>query len=208
MSAVTKILLPFDISIGLTITCLHTNMRLNLIYAHAHHGVIGDKNTIPWNLPEDLAHFKVTTLRCPVIMGRRTWDSLPNRFRPLPHRINVVLSRNQQWSTTSPEVIHPNGHLVKFEENNVYCFHDLNSALSSLQDYPEVWVIGGAQIYAQALPLAQRVVITDIDADFEGDAFAPELGDDWAESSREQRISANGLHFSFCTYERTKPTVV
>lgn len=181
-------------------------MRLNLIYARARNGVIGRNNTLPWHLPEDLAHFKATTLGCPVIMGRRTWDSLPPRFRPLPGRVNVVLTRDPHWPGTC--VAQPQAQADQKSVNAPLHFASLENALSALQHHPEVWVIGGAQIYAQALPLAQRVVLTDIDADFEGDAFAPELGDDWAESSREQRISANGLHFSFCTYERAKPTVV
>ena len=181
-------------------------MRLNLIFARARNGVIGRNNALPWHLPEDLAHFKATTLGCPVIMGRRTWDSLPPRFRPLPGRVNVVLTRDPHWQGTC--VAQPQAQADQKSVNTPLHFASLENALSALQLHPEVWVIGGAQIYAQALPLAQRVVITDIDADFEGDAFAPELGDDWAKSSREQRISANGLHFSFCTYERAKPTVV
>lgn len=165
-------------------------MRLNLIFARARNGVIGRNNTLPWHLPEDLAHFKSTTLGCPVIMGRRTWDSLPPRFRPLPGRVNVVLSRDPQWP-------------IESNNNGPVRFTTLESALSSLQDHPEVWVIGGAQIYTQALPLAQRVVVTDIDADFEGDAFAPALGADWAESAREHHTAANGLRFSFITYLRS-----
>ncbi|MFY7906277.1 MAG: dihydrofolate reductase, partial [Burkholderiaceae bacterium] len=73
-------------------------MRINLIYARARNGVIGSNNSLPWHLPEDLAHFKRCTLGCPVIMGRRTWDSLPPRFRPLPGRVNVVLTRNDDWN--------------------------------------------------------------------------------------------------------------
>ena len=181
-------------------------MRLNLIYARARNGVIGRNNALPWHLPEDLAHFKATTLGCPVIMGRRTWDSLPPRFRPLPGRVNVVLTRAPHWQGTC--VAQPQAQADQKSVNTPLHFASLENALSALHHHPEVWVIGGAQIYAQALPLAQRVVITDIDADFEGDAFAPELGGDWAEYGREQHTSVNGLRFSFCTYVRAKPTVV
>lgn len=170
---------------------MDNHMDIALIYARAANGVIGKDGTMPWHLPEDLAHFKRLTLGCPVIMGRKTWDSLPERFRPLPGRINIVITRQPDW-----------------HQDGVQRSSSLRDALQFCASSETVWVMGGAQIYAQALPLAQRVVITDIDADFEGDAFAPELGDDWAESSRERRISANGLHFSFCTYERAKPTVV
>jgi len=162
-------------------------MRLNLIYARARNGVIGHHNALPWHLPEDLAHFKQNTTGCPVIMGRKTWDSLPPKFRPLPGRTNVVLTRNENW-----------------QENGCLRFYELNESLQYLINQPEVWVIGGAQIYAQALPLAQRVVVTEIDADFVGDAFAPTLGPEWQETSHERHISVNGLPYSFVTYSRTQ----
>ena len=195
-------------------------MRLNLIYARANNGAIGHHNALPWHLPEDLAHFKRQTQGCPVIMGRNTWDSLPPRFRPLPGRLNVVLTRNPDWlaspdggsnppgepSATAPPNAGANASNNSAEEplsqNTPLRFNSLNSSLLFLKNHPEVWVIGGAQIYAQALPLAQRVVVTEIDADFEGDAFAPTLGTDWAETTREQHVAANGLGYSFVTYGR------
>jgi dihydrofolate reductase len=161
--------------------------RLNLIYARARNGVIGRDNTLPWHLPEDLAHFKRQTLGCPVIMGRKTWDSLPPRFRPLPGRTNVVISRDPAW--------HADG---------AHSASTLADALSRCTGHPEVWVIGGAQIYALALPLAQRVVVTEIDADFDGDALAPPLDAAWAETARERHTAARGLAFSFVTYERQR----
>jgi dihydrofolate reductase len=168
-------------------------MQLNLIYARARNGVIGKDGKMPWHLPEDLAHFKRTTLGCPVIMGRKTWDSVPPQFRPLPGRTNVVVTRQSDW--------HEDGALPA---------HDMLEALSIcehisaiLDNNPEqVWIIGGAQIYEQALPLAKRVVVTEIDADFEGDAFAPALGIDWRETARESHTSKTGLNFSFVTYIR------
>ncbi len=160
-------------------------MRLNLIYARANGGVIGWQGTMPWHLPEDLAHFKRQTLNAPVIMGRRTWDSIPERFRPLPMRTNVVITRQPDWHAPGAQTA-----------------HSLTRALEVVSQAPEVWVIGGAQIYAQAEPLAQRVVVTEIDADFPGDAFAPKLSDDWQETHRETVVSAQGIALSFVTLER------
>ncbi|MEY4978220.1 MAG: hypothetical protein RLZZ352_490 [Pseudomonadota bacterium] len=159
--------------------------RLNLIYARAANGVIGCNNTIPWHLPEDLAHFKRLTLGCPVIMGRKTWDSLPARFRPLPGRRNIVLTRNLDWQGPGAE-----------------CATDLPAAIALCPEGSEVWVIGGAQIYAQALPLAQRVVATEIAQAFDGDAFAPALDGSWQECSRDAQIASSGLAFAFVCYTK------
>ena len=168
-------------------------MQLNLIYARARNGVIGIQGKLPWHLPEDLAHFKRTTLGCPVIMGRKTWDSLPPKFRPLPGRTNVVVSRQSDWQA---EGALPANDML---EALSICEH----MSMILEPTPEqVWVIGGAQIYAEALPLAKRIVVTEIDADFEGDAFAPQLGAEWQETAREAHISKTGLPFSFVTYVR------
>lgn len=163
-----------------------TPARLNLIYARARNGVIGRDNQLPWHLPEDLAHFKRTTLGCPVIMGRKTWDSLPPRFRPLPGRLNIVVTRDKAWQADGARVAH------SLEEARDLCPPDTDT-----------WVIGGAQIYAQALPLASSAVVTEIAQDFEGDAFAPALGTGWQESNRESHVSASGLPFDFVTYTRT-----
>jgi dihydrofolate reductase len=164
-------------------------MQINLIWAQAHHRVIGLNGTMPWHLPEDLSHFKRTTLGCPVIMGRKTWDSLPARFRPLPGRTNLVLTRQADW-----------------REDGVLQASSLHDAIALLEQMTPrpatVWVIGGAQIYVQALPLAHTVVITEIDADIAGDTFAPKLGAGWREVLRESHLSSTGLAFSFVTYTR------
>ncbi len=163
------------------------NMEIALIYARAANGVIGKDGTMPWHLPEDLAHFKQLTLGAPVIMGRKTWDSLPPRFRPLPGRSNIVVTRQPDW-----------------KENGVQRSSSLREALQiAEQSNPAtVWVIGGAQIYAQALPLAQRVEVTEIAQDFDGDAFAPELGPEWVETTREAHTSTGGMAFAFVRYQR------
>lgn len=160
-------------------------MPVHLIYARAANGVIGKDNTIPWHIPEDMAHFKQLTLGCPVVMGRKTWDSLPARFRPLPGRTNIVVTRQSDWKA----------------EGAVRAA-SLQDALQQAPAGQTVWVIGGAQIYAEALPLADRLEVTEIDQDFVGDAYAPALGTEWAESARSRHVSTNGLPFSFVTYGR------
>lgn len=160
-------------------------MRINMIFARAANGVIGNNNTMPWHLPEDMAHFKRLTQGWPVIMGRKTWDSLPPRFRPLPGRTNIVITRQPDW-----------------KENGAEPAASLTDALKICARSEEVWIIGGAQIYAQAEPLADRIEVTEIAQDFEGDAFAPPLGSEWIEAAREDHISSNGLKFSFITYDK------
>ena len=158
-------------------------MNINLIYARAANGVIGKDGVMPWHLPEDLAHFKRLTQGWPVIMGRKTWDSLPPRFHPLPGRTNIVITRQADWQEAGAEPV-----------------ASLSGALERCKASAEVWVIGGAQIYAQAEPLAHRIEVTEIAEDFQGDAFAPVLGAHWLETSRENHVSSSGLKFSFVTY--------
>jgi dihydrofolate reductase len=163
--------------------------KINLIWAQAHNRVIGKDGVMPWHLPEDLAHFKRTTLGHPVIMGRKTWDSLPTRFRPLPGRMNIVITRSSDF-------------LAGQETSALRVATSLESALALASQHSEVWVIGGAQIYAQALPLASTVVVTHIDASFEGDAFAPELGQEWNETKSESMVANNGLRLAFVQLNR------
>ena len=160
-------------------------MPLHLIYARAANGVIGKDNRLPWHIPEDMAHFKQLTQGCPVVMGRKTWDSLPLRFRPLPGRTNIVVTRQGDWQ---PDGAHRAGSLPE--------------ALALCDAGKTVWIIGGAQIYAEALPLADCVEVTEIAQDFDGDAYAPVLGPEWVETAREHHVSTNGLPFSFVTRVR------
>jgi dihydrofolate reductase len=159
-------------------------MKLHLIYARARNGTIGKDNQMPWHLPEDLAHFKRVTLGQPVIMGRKTWDSLPARFRPLPGRINIVITRQHDWQAEGARRA-----------------ASIADALRQCGDAPDAWIMGGAEIYRLAEPLASTAVVTEIDADFEGDAFAPELGAGWTEIQRASHVAASGLAFSFVTYQ-------
>lgn len=172
--------------------CCYLRMtEINLIWAQARHpsgrAVIGNNGGLPWHLPEDLAHFKLLTSGWPVIMGRKTWDSLPARFRPLPGRTNLVITRQPDWSASGAVVA-----------------SNLQHALGLCAAAEQAWIIGGAQIYAQAEPLAQRVEVTEIEHNFEGDAFAPLLGADWAETARESGVSSGGLNFSFITYNKPR----
>ena len=165
-------------------------MKLKLIYARAANGVIGLNNQMPWHLPEDLAHFKRTTLGCPVLMGRKTWESIPAKFRPLPGRADLVSTRQPDWQSEGSHVVH------SLEEG-------LTLALAHCPEGKDLWVMGGAEIYAQAAPIAEEAVVTEIDADYEGDAFAPQLGAGWQEISRESHVSSTGLKFSFVTYRQS-----
>lgn len=167
-------------------------MNIHLIFARAANGVIGAHGTIPWHLPEDMAHFKQQTLGAPVIMGRKTWDSLPPRFRPLPGRQNIVITRQADWAADGAQRVGSVREAI---------------ALCEALKLPDAWVIGGAQIYAEAEPLAQRAVVTEIARDYEGDAYAPVLDAAvWREAQRASHVSAkDALAFSFVTYERVAP---
>ncbi len=158
-------------------------MELKLIYARSRNGVIGRDGQLPWHLPADLAHFKQTTLGQAVVMGRKTWDSLPERFRPLPGRTNIVITRQTDWQAP--------GALVA---------HSLAQAMALCPEPGPLWVIGGAEIYTQALPLASTVVVTEIDMEVQGDAHAPNLGAEWKEMSRQVHSIEGGLSYSFVYY--------
>ena len=160
-------------------------MNINMIFARSANGVIGNNNALPWHLPEDLAHFKKLTLGCPVIMGRKTWESLPPRFRPLPGRTNVVITRQADWHAAGAQSA-----------------GSLTDALAICKAASDVWIIGGAQIYAQAEPFASRIEVTQIDKYFEGDALAPTLGSQWQQSLKEDHVSSTGLKFSFISYTK------
>ena len=154
-------------------------MSLNLIFARSKNGVIGHNNTLPWHLPEDLAHFKNTTMGSPVIMGRKTWESIPEKFRPLPGRLNLVLSRS-----------------LKLDIKGVKVVRSVQEAMSEVDAQADVWVIGGAEVYAQCIEIAKSAVVTEIDADYEGNAKAPEFGSNWVERTRTRHNAANGLVYS------------
>ncbi|MGI5129660.1 dihydrofolate reductase [Pseudonocardia sp. CA-107938] len=149
---------------------------IGLIWAQSANGVIGRDGTLPWHLPEDMAHFKTVTAGATVLMGRRTWESLPPRFRPLPGRRNLVLSRTPQEVETFP---------------------DLEAALAAATG--DVWVIGGAAVYAAALPRADRIEVTEIREHVDGDTYAPDVGRP-PNSVGEWQESTTGLHYRFVSW--------
>lgn len=160
--------------------------RISLIAAVARNGVIGTDNALPWRLPEDLRRFKALTLGHPVIMGRKTWESIG---RPLPGRRNIIVTRNDSFAAEGCETAGSVEAAI--------------AACAGTTD--EVFVIGGAQIYAQALPLAQRLHLTEIQADFPGDAHFPAFDRGfWRESARESHRTDEGLEFDFVVYDRRK----
>ena len=159
---------------------------LTLIAACARGGVIGIEKRLPWHLPEDMKFFREATRGKPVIMGRKTWESLPDAFRPLPGRLNIVVSRNPDFHAAGGTVV-----------------GSLADALTAAGDAETAFVIGGAELYRQALPLADRLLLTEIDRDFDGDAYFPEFARDaWQEVARDARIAESGLPFAFVTYQR------
>ena len=160
--------------------------KIGVIYARAANGVIGHNGDMPWRLPKDMAHLKATTMGHPVIMGRKTWESIPPKFRPLPGRRNIVVTRNADWRADGAERA-----------------GSLEDAIALCASAPLVWVIGGAEIYRQAVPLATLAEVTEIEQDYSGDAFAPELGPQWRETPRERHAAEDGKPaFSFVTYEK------
>ncbi|WP_432506861.1 dihydrofolate reductase [Kineococcus arenarius] len=162
---------------------------IGLVWAQSPDGVIGDGGRLPWRVPEDLAHFKRLTAGATVLMGRATWDSLPPRFRPLPGRRNVVLTRDRSWSAEGAEVA-----------------HDLDAALDDALDGGDVWVAGGGQVYRAALARADLLVVTDVDVRVPGDTTAPEVGDGWVLTSQEPAdgwaTSSAGPRFRIRTLRR------
>ncbi len=166
------------------------NSRVALVVAVAANGVIGQHGKIPWRIPEDMRHFKAVTMGKPVIMGRKTWESLPKR--PLPGRKNIVVTRDRSFRAEGATVV-----------------HTLAEALTdaAAEKPEEIAVIGGAEIYAAALPHANRMYLTEIGRAFEGDARFRFDRSGWKEVRREAHASseAGPIPFSFVTLERNSP---
>ena len=161
---------------------------LSLIAAIARNGAIGKNNGLLWHEPEDQKHFRRVTMGCPVIMGRKTWDSLPARFRPLPGRRNVVITRNAAWQADGADAV-----------------SSLDAALALLAGTPRAFVIGGAEVYGLALPRVDQLVLTEIDAELDGDIFFPTWDRTrFTLASTEPHQSANGIGYHFVTYNNTR----
>jgi dihydrofolate reductase len=156
---------------------------ISLVVAYTRNRVIGRDNQMPWHLPGDLAHFKRTTLGRPILMGRKTWESIG---RPLPGRQNIVITRNAAYEAVGATVV-----------------GSLDAALAAAADADEIFVIGGAEIFKDALGRASRLVATEIDADIDGDTWFPALPtNEWKEVERLPQPADNGLSYSFVTYAR------
>jgi dihydrofolate reductase len=159
-----------------------------LIWAQAHDRVIGADGGLPWHLPEDMALFRRLTTGSTVVMGRRTWESLPERFRPLPGRTNVVLTSDPAWSADGA--------------------HRAGSVADVLGAHESLWVIGGGAVYAAFLPHADRLVVTDVDAAVDGDTWAPAVDGAWQRVARTPEdgwsVSAvGGLRYAVTEYRRS-----
>jgi dihydrofolate reductase len=160
-----------------------------MVWAQARGGVIGADGGLPWHLPEDLALFRRLTMGGTVVMGRRTWESLPDRFRPLPGRTNVVLTSDGRWSSDGAR--------------------PAASVEQVLAEHESFWVIGGGAVYEAFLPHADRLVVTEVDTAAEGDTWAPRLDGGWVRTSRTPAegwslSSSAGLRFAVSEYGRNR----
>ncbi|MFC9434696.1 dihydrofolate reductase [Nocardia sp. NPDC057030] len=158
---------------------------IGLIWAQTPDGVIGADNTIPWRVPEDMANFKSATMGHPVVMGRRTWDSLPPRFRPLAGRRNIVVTRQPDWAAEGAERA-----------------GSLTEALG-MSDPEPVWIAGGGEIYRAAMDFATDLLVTEVDTTVAGDAYAPLIGPEWAAGDDAPwQESTSGLRYRIRRYTR------
>ncbi len=156
---------------------------ISLIVAHDKNRVIGYENKMPWHLPGELKYFKDTTMGKPMIMGRKTFESIG---RPLPGRRNIIVTRNNEYSVEGIEIA-----------------NSIDEALELAGDVEEVMVIGGEEIFKLVLPVADRLYITHIEHEFEGDTFFPIYGDEWKLVSCSDPVdSTQGYTFKYCIYDR------
>lgn len=169
---------------------------VGMIWAQTNQGVIGASGSMPWHLPEDMAHFKRMTTGHPVVMGRKTWESFPEKYRPLPDRTNIVVTRQDGWGAT-PEA---SGAVVLDSLEQAL----VEAALSPGGD--EVWVLGGGQVFEQVMDDCNVAVITVINTDVPGDTQAPSLGPEWAfrgaTPSEGWHTSKNGTEYRFTLWAK------
>ena len=166
-------------------------MRLAVICAMSRNGVIGRDNGLPWNLPGDLKHFKETTLGCPIIMGRKTWDSIG---RPLPGRTNIIVTRREKIESDGIEIA-----------NSLESALDLAKSCLPTPSVTEIFVIGGAQIYKEAFPLANRLYLTRVNSFVDGDTYLEGFDEeDWIEISNKSfnAVSSEGHDYNICVFDR------
>jgi dihydrofolate reductase len=171
---------------------------VGLVWAQTTAGVIGKDGDMPWHLPEDMKHFTRLTTGHPVIMGRKTWLSFPDKYRPLPGRTNIVVTRQEGWGNTP-------------EAQGALAVKSLDDALLESQFAPgheTVWVLGGGEIFAQTLDIANVAVVTFIDSETDGDTYAPDLGFEWKLAASEPATgwltSTSGTRYRFTMWRRTE----
>ncbi len=168
---------------------------ISIIVAASTNSVIGKDNDIPWHLPTDLKNFKKITEGHTVIMGRKCWESIPEKYRPLPNRRNVVLTRNENYVAEGAEVVHD-----LLEAMDIYIHDNENN---------EVFIIGGAQIYKDAFPYATKLYLTHVYGDVEGDVKLEGLDpNDWNPIEIGDELEENGKQFRFETYDRRTKKVL
>ena len=160
--------------------------QVTVVAAVAENGVIGNRGALPWRIPEDLHRFKALTLGKPIVMGRKTWESLPKK--PLPGRTNIVVTRDPSMKAEGAQIARSFAEAL---------------AVAARENPDDVMVIGGEAIFAEALPLAQRIHLTEVESSPEGDAFMPAIDRrEWREVSRDGPHDASGTRYSFVTLER------
>ena len=159
--------------------------RVGMIWAEARGGVIGADGGMPWHVPEDLAHFRDVTMGAPVIMGRRTWESFPERFRPLPGRRNIVVTRTPDWAADGAERA-----------------AGLDAAWTLVECAPTVWVIGGGELYRAAIGRADVLEVTELDLEVDGDTRAPSRSGWPVVAQGEWQQSRSGVRYRFVTHAR------
>ena len=165
-------------------------MVLRAIWAQSRTGAIGADGRMLWHLPEDMAYFKRSTSGRPVVMGRKTWESFPERFRPLPDRTNIVVTRDTAYAAPGAVVV-----------------HDLDEAVRvAFGEADDAWIIGGAEIYRQSMPRLDELWVTEVDVDAEGDAYAPDIGPGWRITSADPadgwHTSRTGTRYRYLVYRR------
>lgn len=162
-----------------------TTRTIGLIWAQTPDGVIGFENSIPWRVREDMANFRTVTMGHPVVMGRRTWDSLPPKFRPLVGRRNIVVTRQRDWAAEGAE------RAASVE------------AALALSGPDTVWIAGGGEIYRAAMDFATDLLVTEVDVSVAGDAYAPVIGPEWAADENEPWLeSSSGIRYRIRRYTR------
>ena len=162
--------------------------RLSIVVALGKSRIIGKDNALLWHIPDDLKRFKALTFGHPVIMGRKTWESLPERFRPLPGRTNIVVTRQGDYDAAGAVAVHS--------------LDEARAAAARAEGAADVFIIGGAQLYSEALPFADRLYLTLIDDTKEGDAYFPEYENEFTKKASEESYEWQGLRYRWLDLER------